>query len=770
VVRATNLGYPRIGPRRELKRALEAHWSGELDAAGLEEAAARVEAANLEEQRAAGLDVVPVGDFSLYDHVLDTVALVGAVPSRFRWDPQEGRVGLATYFAMARGIQGAGLDAPALEMTKWFDTNYHYLVPEFHSGQRFVLGSDRPVQALARARQAGVRARVVLLGPVSFLLLGKARSDGLTPWRDLLGPVLEVYREVLRRLAAAGAEWVQLDEPTLVCDRSPEELAAVRDAYRALAQVQGDTRLAVVTYFGHVGEAWSTLAGLPVQALGLDFVRGRDQLAVLQRSGWPRDKELIAGVVDGRNVWITDLRDRLALLRQLAELVGPERLQVAPSCSLLHVPYDVALEEHLDPEVRSWLAFARQKLGEVVTLTRALNAGEAAVREALDANAEALERRRRSPRLHDPAVAARLERLGPQDYRRRSPYAERWAVQQARLHLPLLPTTTIGSFPQTAQVRRLRQRWRSGQLSQAAYETALEAEVARTIRLQEDLGLDVLVHGEFERSDMVEYFGEQLQGFVFTEHGWVQSYGSRCVKPPILVGTVRRTGPMTVRWATFAQSCTSKPVKGMLTGPVTMLQWSFVRDDQPRSQTCREIALALREEVADLEAAGIRVIQVDEPALREGLPLRREAWGEYLEWATASFRLATAAAADQTQVHTHMCYGEFGDILDAIADLDADVISMESARSGGELLRLFARYGYGRAIGPGVYDIHSPRVPPVEEMAELIREAVRVFGPQAVWVNPDCGLKTRGWPETEAALRNMVRAAHLVRAELGAGG
>ena len=758
---ATNLGYPRIGPRRQLKRALEEHWAGETTGAALVHAARRIEEGALREQRGAGLDIVPAGDFSLYDHVLDATCLVGAVPARFG-GPEHGPVDLATYFAMARGST-----VPAMEMTKWFDTNYHYIVPEWTAGQRFRPAWDRPFEALGSARRAGVASvRVILLGPVSLLLLGKAKSDGLAPLRDLLPGILEVYREVVRRLAAGGADWVQFDEPCLVADRTESELAAVRRAYEVLARERGAARLSVATYFGHVGTALPTLLALPVDALALDFVDGAEgNLAALERAGaWPADKVLVAGAVNGRNVWISPLRDRLTLLRRLAEVAAPGRLQVGPSCSLLHVPLDAAAEEHLDAEVRPWLAFARQKLDEVCVLARALEKGVGAAAEALQANDEALAHRREASRLRGGEVAARLEALGAAEFDRPAPYAKRRALQARHLPLPPLPTTTIGSFPQTAEVRRLRGRWRRGELGDGPYRTALEAETRRTIALQEELGLDVLVHGEFERTDMVEYFGERLEGFLFTEHGWVQSYGSRCVKPPILYGTVRRPAPMTVDWSRFAQSCTDRPVKGMLTGPVTILQWSFVREDQPRARSCWEIALAIRDEVADLERAGIAIVQVDEPALREGLPLRRAGWPGYLEWATGAFRLATGGARPETQIHTHMCYGEFGDIIDAIAALDADVLSIENARSGAELLAVFRDHGYAAGIGPGVYDIHSPRVPPVEEMADLLRAAAAVLPADRLWVNPDCGLKTRAWPETLAALRNMVEAARRVRA------
>ena len=766
MIESTSLGYPRIGPGREWKRALESYWAGELDEPALRSAAARLEGGALRAQAEAGLDIVPAGDFSLYDHVLDAAALIGVVPAGF---PRagDGPVDLATYFGMARGTP----DAPALEMTKWFDTNYHYLVPEFGAGQGFRVAWDRPFEALAAARSAGVRSRIVLLGPVSLLLLGKVRSGGVDPWRDLLPRVVEVYGEVLRRLAERGARWVQLDEPCLAQDRTEADLAALEGAYRALARAKGDLRLLLATYFGDVRPSYATLARLPVDGLALDFVAGEaGNLDALLRHGWPADKTLVAGVVDGRNVWAADLRGRLDLLARLAGIVGPDRLQVSPSCSLLHVPLDLDAEGSLDPEVRPWVAFARQKLREVVTLAAGMNRGTQAVAAELAANTEALERRRRCPRLRQAAVDARLAALRPEDFARRSGYARRRAVQDERFHLPLLPTTTIGSFPQTAEVRRLRARRRRGDLSAADYRAALDAEIRRTIAVQEELGLDVLVHGECERSDMVEYFAERLDGFLITSAGWVQSYGSRCVKPPLLFGSVRRRRPMTVRWTTYAQSCTPRPVKGMLTGPVTILEWSFVREDQPRSRTCREVALAIRDEVADLEAAGVGMVQVDEPALREGLPLRREGWAPYLAWATAAFRLATAGAHESTQIHTHMCYAEFGEIIEAISALDADVLSVESARSGAEILAAFRAHGYDKAIGPGVYDIHSPRVPPVQEMARLLRATLAVLPAAQVWVNPDCGLKTRAWPETVAALRHMVEAAARVRGEVAGGG
>ncbi|MBI4512466.1 MAG: 5-methyltetrahydropteroyltriglutamate--homocysteine S-methyltransferase, partial [Gemmatimonadetes bacterium] len=666
---------------------------------GLEREAAEIRRGNWETQRAAGIDVIPINDFSLYDHVLDAVALLGAVPPRYRWSGEP--VDLDTYFAMARGAQREGLDVSALEMTKWFDTNYHYLVPEFWSGMQLRIASEKPFQELAEARALGIEAKPVLLGPLSFVLLGKRKDERVNPLRDVLEPVAELYAEILSRLADLGARTIQLDEPCFVLDRRVEELRAAEQAYETIAHARrgggsGDGKLIVQTYFGHVGESYSTLVNLPVDGIGFDLVRGPDNLELMEDYGFPPDKILVAGVVDGRNVWINDLERSLNTLGQLAEWVDPDRLWVAPSCSLLHVPIDVEREAHLDPELRSWLAFARQKLDEVATLTRGLDEGRAAIAEHLERNQAALESRRNSTRTRNPEVRGRLEEiLRSPGLWARSPYPQRRAIQRPRLGLPeCLRTTTIGSYPQTPDVRRKRREFRDGKSSAADYERFLEGEIERVIRLQEEIGLDVLVHGEFERPDMVEYFGEQMEGFAFTEHAWVQSYGSRYVKPPILYGDVRRPQPMTVRWITYAQSSTAKPVKGMLTGPVTILQWSFVRDDQPRADTCRQIALAVRDEVLDLEKAGIRVIQVDEPALREGLPLRRRDWADYLRWAVGCFRLATGGVRDATQVHTHMCYSEFADIFDSIAAMDADVLLIENARSEAELLHVFREFRY----------------------------------------------------------------------------
>jgi len=655
-----------------------------------------------------------------------------------------------------------------MEMTTWSDTHYHYIVPELEPRPAFSLATANAVDELREAKLAGVSAKPVLVGPVSLILLGKSRVPDFDPLAERLEDLLAVYGEVVEQLAGAGADWIQFDEPFLVGDCSPAELAALQRAYDALSARKGNARLVLQTYFGHLGDAYPVLCDTSVDALGLDFVRGAENFGLIERHGIPADKWLVAGVVDGRNIWITDLQASLQRLEALADLAGgSDRLMLGPSCSLMHVPIDVERETDLDGELRSWLSFANQKLREIATLTRGLNEGRDAVAPALQANAEALESRRSSPRTHNTAVRNRLAALGPEAGNRASEFAVRRAAQSRVLSLPpLLPTTSIGSYPQTAEVRRMRGRFRKGEISARDYETFIEQETQRVIELQEEIGLDVLVHGEFERTDMVEYFAQRMEGYAFTQHAWVQSYGSRYVRPPVLYGDIHRPGPMTVRWFQFAQSLTKRPVKGMLTGPVTMLQWSFVRDDQPRSETCRQLALAVRDEVLDLEAAGAKVIQVDEPALREGLPLRRTDWTDYLDWAVGAFRLATGGVADSTQIHTHMCYSEFNEIIEAIAAMDADVLLIENARSGAELLEVFKDFDYRNDIGPGVYDIHSPRVPPVEEMSNQLRASLGVLDRGQVWVTPDCGLKTRTYEECVPALRNMVDAAKRVRSDI----
>jgi 5-methyltetrahydropteroyltriglutamate--homocysteine methyltransferase len=763
---ATIPGYPRIGKRRELKRALEGYWSGKRTAAELEETASSIRRANWDAQSAAGLDLVPVNDFSLYDHVLDTCALVGAIPPRFGWT--EDMVDLDLLFAMARG--GVG-DEPvrAMELTKWFDTNYHYLVPEFSADQSFRLASDKPFAELTEAQAAGVPAKPVLLGPITFLLLGKMAGDDAASPLSLLDALLPVYTETIQRLASGGAQWIQIDEPILVTDLTQAELAAVARAYTILTGAKGPAKLLLQTAYGHVGEAYSTLVALPVDGVGLDFVRGPENLELMTRGGFPADKWLVAGVVDGRNVWTNDLAASLDLLGRIQEHVPSERLMISTSSSLQHVPYDVGLEDNLPAEVRPWLAFAEQKLAEIVTLTRVVNEGVDVVAAELAANRAAVESAATSPLRRNPEVRRRLAELPPDADRRALPYAERARRQRQRLNLPPLPTTTIGSFPQTGEIRSARKAADSGTISTEEYESFLEGEIADVVARQEQLGLDVLVHGEPERNDMVQYFGEQLDGFAFTRHGWVQSYGSRYVRPPILYGDVARPHPMTLRWATYAQGLTERPVKGMLTGPVTILNWSFVRDDQPREETCRQIALAIRDEVADLDAAGIAVIQIDEPALREGLPLRHADQADYLRWAVACFRLAAAGARPETQVQTHMCYSEFGEIFAEIDALDADVLLIEHARSDQELLEVFRTEGYDKGIGPGVYDVHSPRIPDTAELTDQLQTILTVLQADRVWVNPDCGLKTRKPEEVWPALEHMVAAAREVRDTIGQG-
>ncbi|HSH59960.1 MAG TPA: 5-methyltetrahydropteroyltriglutamate--homocysteine S-methyltransferase [Acidimicrobiales bacterium] len=757
-------GFPRIGPKRELKAATERFWRGEASQEELEQVGRDIRRANWTFMKDSGVDLIPSNDFSFYDQVLDTIALTGAVPARYQHPG--GPVGFDTYFAMARGLQDEGVDVTAVEMTKWFDTNYHYLVPELGPETEFALSSEKVFDEHAEARALGIETVPVLVGPLSFLVLGKS-ADGVAEDFDrlsLLDRLLPVYEEVLARLGAAGAEWVQLDEPVLVQDRSAEDLEALRRAYERLGAATGRPKIVVKTYFDHVGEAYPFLRELPVEGVGLDFHRGEHNHQLVHNLGGLEGKTLFAGVVDGRNVWINDLAGSLGLLEHLAE--HADDVVVSTSCSLQHSPIDLDAETGLDPEIRSWMAFARQKVGEVATLARGLSEGRPAVTSELEANAAALGSRRTSPRTQNPAVRDRVGALTDADSRRASKFPERRQAQQDKLGLPLLPTTTIGSYPQTAEIRQARTHLRQGRLGPEEYAAQMKAEIERVVRFQEDLGYDVLVHGEPERNDMVQYFAEQMEGYVFTQNAWVQSYGSRYVRPPVIYGDVLRPRPMTVEWALYAQSLTEKPVKGMLTGPVTMLMWSFVRDDQPRSETCKQLALAIGDEVADLEAAGIAIIQVDEPAIREGLPLRRDRWEEYLDWAVFCFRVSTSGVDDTTQIQTHLCYSDFGDIMAAIHAMDADVLLVEASRSRMELLSDFRREGYLQEVGPGVYDIHSPRVPSTEEMAERLRLAIDVLEPHQIWVNPDCGLKTRGWPEVESSLRNMVLAAQQVRAEL----
>ncbi|TCJ15358.1 5-methyltetrahydropteroyltriglutamate--homocysteine S-methyltransferase [Parasulfuritortus cantonensis] len=753
------LGLPRMGAGRELKWALEGYWKGDTDRDALLGRARELRARHWDMQVAAGCRYVTVGDFSLYDQVLDMTARLGVVPARFAWPG--GEVDIDTYFRMARGRAPRGEPAFACAMTKWFDTNYHYIVPELAPGQGFVLARDDLFDQVAEAQALGHAAKAVMVGPLTWLWL--ARPQGAFDKLELLDGLLPVYGQILARLAGQGVAWAQLDEPILALDLAPAWRAAFERAYHVLQSA--GPKLMVATYFGALEDNLTTAAKLPVAGLHVDAVSAPEEL--VQALDWlPATKVLSVGCVDGRNVWRADLDALLDRLAPVRARLG-ERLWLAPSCSLLHVPLELAPDTGIDPEIKPWLAFAREKLAELATLAQALDHGREAAAAALAETRAALAARRASARVHRAEVGARLAAVRPEDSRRRSPYASRAACQRAWLQLPLYPTTTIGSFPQTAAIRAARRDFKAGRIARAAYEEAMRAEIRHAVAVQERLGLDVLVHGEAERNDMVEYFGAQLDGYAFTGNGWVQSYGSRCVKPPVIYGDVARPAAMTVAWSVYAQSLTGKPMKGMLTGPITMLKWAFVRDDQPWRLTAFQIALALRDEIRDLEAAGIGVIQVDEPAFREAMPLRSGRRKAYLAWAAEAFRLASAGVADRTQIHTHMCYSEFNDIIAAIADLDADVITIETARSNMELLDAFAGFAYPNEIGPGVYDIHSPNVPEVAAMARLMEKAAARVPAERLWVNPDCGLKTRAWPETEAALANMVAAARRLRARAG---
>lgn len=763
MVTTHNLGFPRIGARRELKFGLERYWKGESSRDELKALGAELRRRHWNDQR--DLDLAPIGDFAFYDQVLDMSFTLGNLPKRvqgFHGDT------LDNYFRVARGRSAQSAEAQAGccggvaagEMTKWFDTNYHYIVPEFHADTNFSLDPSRLLQQLAEAQAQGVNAKPVIIGPVTYLWLGKSKDD--SDRLALLPKLLPVYGALLDTLTAQGVEWVQIDEPILVTELDAEWQAAFRTAYAALETRR--IKVLLATYFGQLQDNLALAASLSVDGLHVDAINARDEVDALARE-LPAGRVLSVGAINGRNIWKTDLGAALDWLEPLAKQLG-DRLWLAPSCSLLHVPVDLASEQKLDAEIRSWLAFALQKLDELKVLATALNEGRDKVADALAANAAAIASRRSSPRVNNPAVKAALAGIDARLGKRVSPYPQRARKQSARLNLPAFPTTTIGSFPQTGEIRHARSQFKAGALDEAGYRAAMQAEIERSVREQEALELDVLVHGEAERNDMVEYFGEQLDGYAFSQFGWVQSYGSRCVKPPILFGDISRPKAMTVEWITYAQSLTNKPMKGMLTGPVTILNWSFVRDDQPRSVSCYQLALAIREEVLDLEKAGVRVIQIDEAALREGLPLRRAQWGEYLEWAVESFRITANGVQDDTQIHTHMCYSEFNDIIASIADMDADVITIETSRSDMELLDAFDDFKYPNEIGPGVYDIHSPNIPTQDHIVGLMKKAAERIPAERLWVNPDCGLKTRQWAEVIPALTNMVAAAKTLRSQL----
>ncbi len=762
------LGYPRMGERRELKRALEAYWRGKHSLHSLLEVGKELRQRNWLKQKKAGIDWIPSNDFSFYDHMLDTSALLGNVPARFSW--QGGQVDWDTYFRMARGTTSktpssqTSTDAVACEMTKWFDTNYHYIVPEFDKSTRFRLSSSHPFDAFQEALEIGVKTVPVLVGPIAFLRLGKACAslgddfDKLS----LLDPVLRVYEEMVAKFVELGAEWIRFDEPIFALDLTDAERSALQSAYKRIRASGKGAKIFVASYFGTLGENLESYCSLPVDALHLDLRRAPEDLEPAL-SCLDNDKSLSLGIIDGRNVWKTEYDRVFPLIELASEALGSERVILSTSCSLLHSPVTLQNESQLGGDLREWLAFADEKLGELCDLRKIALRAPGSDR-LLSENAAIFEKRRSHPSVINPSLRDRLSNLESDDFRRTEAYEERRQAQKS-LDLPYFPTTTIGSFPQTAQTRSIRRRFKQGDVSESEYERYLKEEIQNCVELQEKIGLDVLVHGEFERNDMVEYFGEQLDGFAFTENGWVQSYGSRCVKPPLIYGDVSRPRSMTVDWAVYSQSLTDRKMKGMLTGPVTILQWSFARDDLERVQIAYQIGLAIRDEASDLEAAGISIIQIDEPAFREGLPLRQADWNDYLEWSTRAFRLSSSSVKADTQIHTHMCYSEFNDIIDSIAAMDADVITIETARSNMELLKAFSDFDYPNEIGPGVYDIHSPRVPTTGEMVRLIQQAARSIPKDRLWINPDCGLKTRDWPEVESSLRRMTAAAEMLRGD-----
>jgi len=755
-----NLGYPRVGALRELKKASEAYWAGQFTRDELFAVARQIRISNWKTQVDAGIDLIPCNDFSFYDQVLDTSLMLGVIPERYTpvLTQNKANTEIDLYFAMARGYQKDGLDVTAMEMTKWFDTNYHYIVPEFIQNQQFRVFSEKVFDEFTLAKQhTGTTPKPVLIGPVSYLLLGKEKQAGFNKI-DLIKKLVPVYIEVLKRLKEYGAVWVQVDEPFLALDLTQAEKDAFVYAYNEISKNTPGIKILLTTYFESVKDNTQLAVNLPVSALHIDLVRAPQQLDEVLTL-LPEKLSLSVGVIDGRNIWKNDYIKSISHIRKAIAVLGKDRVIIAPSCSLLHTPFDLDLETTINHEIKNWMAFAKQKLNEVNELAQIIEGNN----DLLQANIQAISSRNLSKLIHKQEVKQRAAFITDADARRDSPFSDRQKIQQQRFNLPLYPTTTIGSFPQTNDIRTLRARLKKGELTEAQYDEQIEKATIEAIRWQEEIDLDVLVHGEFERNDMVEYFGERLDGFLFTKNGWVQSYGSRCVKPPVIYGDVSRPADMTVRWSSFAQANTNKLMKGMLTGPVTILQWSFVRDDQPRSETTYQIALAIRDEVVALEQAGIKVIQIDEPAIREGLPLRKNDWESYLNWAVRAFRISASGVKDETQIHTHMCYSEFNDIIGNIADMDADVITIETSRSQMELLNAFADFKYPNEIGPGVYDIHSPRVPTVDEMATLLEKASALLPARNLWVNPDCGLKTRKWPETQTALVNMVQAAKQLR-------
>ncbi|KAK3302471.1 cobalamin-independent synthase [Chaetomium strumarium] len=762
MVQSSVLGFPRMGVLRDLKKANEAYWADKISQDDLLAEAKRLRLAHWKIQKDAGVDIIPSNDFAFYDHVLDHIQLFNAVPERYT---KQKLSPLDEYFAMGRGHQKGGVDVPALEMVKWFDSNYHYVKPTLQDNQTFSLAKDpKPVREFLEAKEAGFQTRPVLLGPVSFLALGKADRGSSVDPITLLDKLVPVYIELLKALKAAGAESVQIDEPVLVFDLRDEIKKAFKPAYEAIgAQGSALPSIIVATYFGDIVHNFDVLPAFAnLQGLHVDLVRNPEQLEPVIKQLGPK-QILSAGVVDGRNIWKNDFQKSLALLQTAVKALGPDRVIVATSSSLLHTPHTLASEKKLPADVYEWFSFACEKVKEVAILAKAVTDPES-VRSELDANAAAMKSRAESTRTNDPKVKERQAQVTDEMHNRKSPFDTRYAQQKKHLSLPLFPTTTIGSFPQTSEIRVQRNKFTKGEITEQQYDDFIKKEIDLAIQIQDELGLDVYVHGEPERNDMVQYFGERLQGYVFTTHAWVQSYGSRCVRPPIIVGDISRPAPMTVKESKYAASVSKKPMKGMLTGPVTCLRWSFPRVDVHQSVQCQQLALALRDEVVDLEKNGIFVIQVDEPALREGLPLRKGSERDaYLKWAVNSFKLATAGVEDSTQIHSHFCYSEFQDFFHAIAALDADVLSIENSKSDAKLLKVFVDEAYPRHIGPGVYDIHSPRVPPLEEFKQRIQEMLPYLRPEQLWINPDCGLKTRKWDEVKGALTHMVNAAKYFR-------
>lgn len=752
-----------MSANRELKKLVENYWANKIDESGLLTGAKEIRALHWTIQKDAGIDLIPSNDASFYDHVLDHLFVFGAIPERYN------NIASSTdkYFAMGRGLQrpSEGIDVPAMEMKKWFDTNYHYIVGEFAPTTKFHLQNKKPIDQFLEAKALGIQTRPVLIGPISFLALGKEASSAPAGFDrlSLLDSLLPVYVELVSALQAAGAVSIQFDEPILALDRPASYKAMYEKAYSALAKAAPSVKFLLASYFGRYGSNFDFVVDLPIHAIHVDTVRAPAELEIILKRVQSKKLSVSVGVVNGRNVWKANLASAIETVKKAVAVLGAERVIVAPSCSLLHSPHSLASEKKMDANIKSWMSFASEKLVEIATITKAINA-PGSVDAALAENAVCVETRKTSPLIHDPAVKAEMKAITPEMFKRQSVFEVRAVKQQKKLNLPLYPTTTVGSFPQTKEVRVARQKFKKGESTAAEYDAFIKAEILKTVKFQEQVGLDMLVHGEFERNDMVEYFGENLKGYVFSEYGWVQSYGSRCVKPPIIFGDVSRPYAMTVETSVYAQSLTKLPMKGMLTGPVTMLQWSFVRDDQPRSETTYQIALALRKEVSDLAKAGIPAIQIDEPAIREGLPLLKEDQEAYLDWAVKSFLLSTVDVSDEVQIHTHMCYSDFNDIFEAIQALDADCITIENSKSDLKLLRAFEKYGYTNGIGPGLYDIHSPRVPPAAEMKDRLTAINKYIKTKLLWVNPDCGLKTRGWVETEAALRNMCEIAKEARA------